>query len=194
MSYVEYVRSRTPPWLSGYWGQALVDALAVAMDAVVQATEDAISTRHFKRWTIDALEFEGEDKLMRKALGESVENYRTRLSRGHKYWSQAGTAAGLIRALADVGFTATLDEAGGTDWYYFRVLITAFPADFLSGLWKWNDGTAYGPSVTWGGVSPYLGSMVREIIQQFKPCYAYNYEIRVTLPNSGGYINLQPVK
>lgn len=174
-----------------------MDAIATIMDATVQATVDAVETRFFKRWTHDALEFEGEDKGMPRAVGEGDEAYRARLANGHRQWTEAGTAAGLIRALLDLGFVATLDEGAvgvghEETWYQFAVQISSFPVGFIDTSWDWGDGTQYGPEHSWGGISPFLASVLRDTIRRFKPCYARNYQIRVALPN-GKYVYIQPV-
>lgn len=200
--YVSYVRSRTPPWLSGYWGSALMDSIATMMDVVLTGAIDAIDCRYIRRTTIDALTYAGEDRMMGQAPGETTEEYRTRLSKARYYWSNAGTTAGLIEALSDVGLTVIviegLDIGGSAKWHHFEVYITDYPSDFYTPTWTWGQTvpstTVWGAGRTWGGISRQAVEFLQQMVRNFKPCYSRNTKLALIVKSSGGVtIYVSPV-
>jgi hypothetical protein len=173
-----------------------MDSIATMMDVVLTGAIDAIDCRFIRRTTIDGLLYAGSDRMMMRAPGETDSEYRTRLSKARYYWSKAGTADGLIEAMADVGLTILLFEGAvvSLPWHHFEVYIIDYPDDFYTSTWTWGSGTTWGASRRWGGISQQAVELLQQMVRNFKPCFTRNVALKLIVKDSGGLaIYIQPV-
>lgn len=133
--------------------QAHIAALCVPLDDLAQRLYLIALSRLIAYAPEDALMLIGAERRIRRYPGESVEVYRRRVVGAWEYWDLAGTLPGMVRALRDAGYKASVIEHGvGPErdpvrWAEFSIYLTpAEPVDD-SGQWdrerRWDDGSKW---------------------------------------------------
>lgn len=198
-TFEEWLRDDlAPTWLRGPYGRVLTATLGAAIDALVDATKQAVKARHVATAPDDALEALGADRLLERYPIESNATYRARLAAAWDAWEFAGSKQGILAALAAAGYpdaqlftwrdfapwAPTPHEAW---WSAFWIDVPTHP--FASdGLWSdpgtWDDtvpghnGAPPGPG-TWDSDAT-VGEVaaVRGGVRKWKPAHEICVAIR----------------
>jgi hypothetical protein len=116
MPYREYEASAdaAPRWLLGPRGAAWLESSGDTKDASCDELKAAVKLRFASTAPGDGLDLMGADRMIERAIGETNASYRARIIDAWNLWQFGGTAWGLLRALAGVGYpTATICIARG---------------------------------------------------------------------------------
>lgn len=104
MGYSDYRKQLSPPWLRGKNGDAWNDAHGAREDEVASRAKEAVKATFPALAPADALPRIGSGVQLERYAGESESTYRARLAKPFSAWRNAGTARGLLTALADAGY------------------------------------------------------------------------------------------
>lgn len=113
MGFRDYMQEYCPPWLQGPNGQAWTRALGDVKDGMTQLLKERVAARFPIRpgaeslapyAPTDALDALGREQQMPRAKGEDDPAYAERLSQAFDIWRYAGTAYGVLKALAAAGY------------------------------------------------------------------------------------------
>lgn len=91
--------SLSPPWLGGEWGERLMYAQGIQLDALGEYLRMGILQRFPELCQPEMLFALGRDKKIFRGLSESDENYARRLVQFKRTWKLAGNAPTLLRQL-----------------------------------------------------------------------------------------------
>lgn len=194
-NYAETIRARLPPAYSAYFIDALVSAVGSLIDSIPEAVTQAALNSFVAGNTIDGLSRSGWERRIRRANSESNESYRLRLVSAWSAWGSAGTKEGILSQLRAVGYDGVIYEGRdtpGLQWHQFKVVIHKYPAGLIQAPALYGDGSTFGQNgLVYGSINPGLASILRSVINTWKPVYAECVEIQV-LVNAKLYGSGQP--
>lgn len=111
MSYLDYQARLAPGWLQAPNGKMWQSALGAEKDLQLDINRQAVLCDIPGSAPADAIDIVGSDRVLPRAVGESVGDYAERLRTcwdGVDGWSFAGSHGGLLKALARAGFPTGL--------------------------------------------------------------------------------------
>lgn len=150
-------------------------ALAAPLDDVAGRAYAVALARLVQYAPEDALLRLGAERRIRRYPDEPLDTYRRRVAGAWEFWRQAGTLPGLVLALRQAGYLATVTEhfrdPDPAHWAEFSVFIS--PLFAPTGGGTWGAGQTWGSPNYWGyrleGL-PFDG--VLELIRDVKPAHA----------------------
>lgn len=110
-AYQAYQPSLGPTWLKGTYGALWLRAFGQVKDGLVDRLKAGIKARMPLLAPHDALEALGVERGIDRATGESDTSYAARVQQAWDAWEFAGTAKGILVALAALGYTAAIGQA-----------------------------------------------------------------------------------
>lgn len=155
--------------------QAHLRAVAAPLDDLTARARAALLARLIQYAPEDSLMLLGQERRMRRYPSEPLEVYRRRVLGAWEFWSLAGTLPGMVRALADAGYRASIREhfrdPDPEHCHEFSVVVG--PLEKPKADAYWDSKTAWGSGASWGYVLPavpldYLPELIREV----KPAHA----------------------
>ena len=178
MPYREYQPRIAPPWLLGKNGRAWLTAVGDVKDSLSDRLKRAVTARFPTLAPTDALAKIGEERGIRRAVGESDESYAARVADALSLWAWAGTPTAMFRALWDAGFTeARIELVNGGDLVFDEEGIVT-RAEMPAGNWLtratrfWSDFVVlFTDTSQFNGETAKLATL-RSIIAQWKPAFA----------------------
>lgn len=172
--YRVFQRDLSPPWLQQEWGKQWQEELGAAKDRLVDWLVLAVRARFIAAAPDDALALIGQDRRMPRFPSEGANAYRARLLRAWDWWFRSGTREGMVRALALLGYQATIREPfptlaiapvwSDTDgvwrddgvwrndpWALFSLILRQGNPQYTAEFWS-DDGVWTTDAPAWGGV------------------------------------------
>lgn len=114
--FEEYQPSLTPPWLQVGWGAAWTVSFGQLKSLAQQAATDATKCAIVSCAPPDSLPLHGDQRNIERLPGETEDQYRGRLESAWETWGLMGSDAGVVHALALLGFTARIKRNNQWDW------------------------------------------------------------------------------
>lgn len=108
MNLVDLQSGLTPTWLRRYYGRQFMRTLGLLKDDTANRARRAVLARMPKLAPADALASIASERGLVRAPGETQANFAQRLANAWDRWTWSGTAHGLLLALKDSGYPATL--------------------------------------------------------------------------------------
>lgn len=141
MSFRDLVGTIAPPWLQRQYGERLLYAVTLQVDAIAEAAREGVRARApgSDQSPPGALLQIGRDRVIVRGKYESDAIYAGRLQRAFASWARAGSLEGLTRALQALLLDGTAKARAITWW----------------GLWAyihhWDDPIeyTYGSQAAW---------------------------------------------
>lgn len=115
MGLYDIARSVFAGWINdparAHWGR-YIDVMALTVDVLVELVDEVVTASRPGQveldgvpnlggyWSVDALKFIGEDRLVFRGLAETSGHYAERLRKYRDNWRLAGTVVGLLDELA----------------------------------------------------------------------------------------------
>jgi hypothetical protein len=122
-----------PPWLAGPNGTAFLAARGRVKDASVNRMLDVALATFISTAPTDALEIIARERNIRRFPNEPLESFRSRILGAPAFWPWAGTNKGVIIALGQLGYQATILNVRRYDasrWAEFEVFLRPAPRQF----------------------------------------------------------------
>lgn len=192
-TYAQWLVDLAPPRLQRRWGAGFLRVLGTAIDRTVAAAKAAVKARMVALAPADALPYLGRDRGIDRYYPDTDETYRARLLDPWTHWEFAGTPAGLLARLGEMGYLGPpyvrrwrdfgwLPRPFQAWWSAFqiRVPVSGHP---YGGPWKYGDGSKWGevvpghmgapPGVRTFGSSAnhYDVAQVRKAVRKYKPTH-----------------------
>src|SRR5690606_1125558 len=101
-------RAETPGWLKRYrLGPELIGVPATVADEISEGVMRAVASNWVAHpwFPDDALPYLGEERMLPRYPNETTANYKLRLHRAWRIWSQAGSRNQLINELEAYGYS-----------------------------------------------------------------------------------------
>jgi len=102
-TYATWLTSLLPGGLAGPWARRWTAALGSVGDELLADAKLAVKARMPSDAPDDALPFIGADRLLPRLRGETLTDWRVRLSAAWDLWPWAGTRRGLVTAIDQLG-------------------------------------------------------------------------------------------
>jgi len=189
--YAALQHETSPPWMQRPNGAAWNFAVGTMKDGYLEAAKRAVLARFPDGAPQDALARIARTFNLDTGIADllGIEALRTVLAAAWDAWAFAGTKAGLLARLAELGLNASIYEAwewapGTPAWWRFWVVIrpVGYSADWPSYPWDnhlMDDGTWDGAGTSWDdpGVwaeapPPDWLARIRATIAKWKPTHA----------------------
>lgn len=186
MSFRDYIKKISPPWLANTYGERLLFGIALPVDALFDMLNQGIKARMPGYGTSTALTLIGNDRSLPRYASESDFAYIFRLQNAFDTWHLAGGIVNFLSQLA-VYFLPAAPRfrvvSGDRLWYTYSagVATRTFSAmpnwlwDTTSNAWwrswviidplalGWTVGPVFGAAgVTIGGTTRTIGSSVTQ--------------------------------
>lgn len=144
MSFRDEIRTISPPWLQDGYGERLLYALALQVDAIAEAARQGVRARApgAEGTPSDALLQIGRDRLIVRGKYESNATYSARLTRAFEAWQRAASLEGMMRALQSLLRDADTQVRAIT-WWALWALIPSWEAP-VAYEWGWQDAWSWG--------------------------------------------------
>lgn len=184
----EWLEALSPPWLRGVRASELWETLGLSLDAMADASREAVKARFPTLAPVDALGAIGADRLLERYSVQGDAEWRAWVVAAWDLWTYAGTTNAVERALHEAGFAnATVHWALGSappdyvgswppggdlaNWSRFWIWL-AEPWPFSWEAVRWGDGHKWGTGWTWGSTATVAEiNYVRSIARKWKPAH-----------------------
>lgn len=147
MSFRDLVQSIAPPWLQRQYGERMLYALTLQVDAIAEAAREGVRARApgSDQQPPDALIQIGRDRLIVRGKYESDAIYATRLQRAFDSWARGASLEGLMRSLQALMLDDDTQVRGITWWgLWARIANWGAPITYEHGIqWAWSWGWTY---------------------------------------------------
>lgn len=194
----ELVRELSPPWLSRFWGERLLYAPGLIVDAVFDWCVDGMVARFPIASPPDGLPLLGKDRALPRGVGEPDTGYRERLRLAPSSWVVWGSAWGMLEQFDalfyGLGMPFWTVDNGGT-WHHWvngaadvkyakqdnwnwdgstsewsRAWVLVYPDGNFADDGTWGDPGIWGDGGTWGSTLT-VGQIeaMRTIVTDRKP-------------------------
>jgi hypothetical protein len=187
-------------WMQGPVMGAYLAACGDALDLVLDGLRQAVAARFVSETPADALGWIGAERLLPRYPADTDDTYRARLAAAWEVWQLAGTAAGILAALAACGFADAAiytardatppgesswppdgDTANWSRFWVFLDVSTSNPFAWQPTVWtharRWGGGATWGSTATVGEVA-----LVRGVIRTLKAAHEVCAGLYVDLP------------
>ncbi|MBX3131645.1 MAG: hypothetical protein KF718_33320 [Polyangiaceae bacterium] len=198
-TYRGYFERLLPGWMRGHWGSRYLYPFGLVLDAIMQATSDAVRVRFLTNAPDDALGELGLDSALERYPADSPAGHLTRMQKRFSTWRRAGSRQSLSDQLQAFGFPwVTLYSARALgveipDWSRFwTVAQDAHGWDWPSwdevdpvtgNVIAW-DAFVWDQFVSPGGVVLDLETSLRRLVRKFKSAHERCVEILVLHTNT----------
>lgn len=149
-------------------------AVGGVLDELAARAHTVMLSRLIPHAPEDALTMLGRERGLTRYPGEPLDTFRARVAGAWVYWQQAGTLPGIVAALKQAGYRATVIEhfrdPDREHWAEFSVLVQ--PLERLE-TDAWWGGTTWGGGRKWGFVLPAVPlAYLPELVRELKPAHA----------------------
>lgn len=144
MSFRDLVPTISPPWLQRHYGERLLYAVTLQVDAIAEAAREGVRARApgSDQQPRDALVQIGRDRVIVRGKYESDPVYSTRLQRAFDSWARGASLEGLMRQLQALLLDYDTPVRGITWWaQWARIPSWDAPIEYewgYQGAWHWG--------------------------------------------------------
>ena len=157
-SYARYQVVIGPGWLQAPVGAAFGAAMGGEKDLELSSMKAAVKSGFASIAPADALPGLGADVALQRSTLDTDASYRVRILGAWDTWGLAGTRAGILAAMALVGYPHA-GAFGPRDWHHdddaarwARLWVCIVPLAPIA-LRRWADGWTWGDAGTWGSTA-----------------------------------------
>lgn len=155
--------------------QAHIAALATALDDTAGRAYAAALARLIRYAPEDALLLIGQERRIRRFPGEPLEIYRRRVLGAWDYWRLAGTLPGMVLALKQAGYRASVQEhfrdPDREHWAEFSIRVS--PLEKLPPSAQWDSTQTWDGGHFWDFQLPAVPlDWLVDIVREVKPAHA----------------------
>lgn len=201
MPYFTYEPERAPPWLQNPKGRDFLRARGDVKDSLAQQVIFGVEQRFPTAATPSALAALASERGIVRGPDESLEAWVVRIRAAWDIWASAGTALGLLRALASSGIPdarVSIARARQFQLSGDQLATVILPAgSFLMRLEFWSEFIIIvdrpQPGLNWSVPTVAQQNLVAVLAETFKPAFAtYNGLVVVTQGQTLGYSDGRP--
>lgn len=176
--YEAWQPTLAPPWLQRPNGLSANAALGYVKDLAVYDILETVLQALPQYADEFALGLLTSDHNLERYPIEGSATLRARLLGAWRFWQQAGTAPGVIEAMRQLGYLASILELRTVDitkWSEFIVIIRALPGRTLGADWGGTPNAWGQPAgALWGsGVTEQDLYAIRRLLRKVKPAHTF---------------------